>query len=613
MELEEKLKTLPDKSGVYIMKNAGGEIIYVGKAKVLKNRVRQYFKGHNHSLKVSKMVENIADFEYIITDNESEALILENNLIKENMPKYNILLKDDKTYPFIKITMSEDYPRIFITRRIIRDGSKYFGPYCNGTNLKEILEIIDDVFGLRKCKKNLNENSRDERACLYYQMKKCSAPCSNNISKDEYRKMVGDVINFLNGKYDEIYLYLNHKMKDAAQKLDFETAASFRDKINSLESIGEKQKIVSSGGSDFDVIAAYNSNGNACVEIFFVRGGKIVGKEHYFMSNTDDESNGMLIYEFMKQYYENSSFIPSLIVVQEDCEENDAVAEWLTNKTGRKVSVSVPKIGDKLKLISMICANAKKELQERELKIMRDISFKNNALSGLKELISIEDYPMHIEAYDISNISGNHKVGSMVTFINGKPCKEKYRNFKIKYVSGQDDYACMREVLIRRFEHGIKERDEGGEKARFYPFPDVLFVDGGEQHLDVACSVLKELGLDIPAFGIVKDDHHRTAGLVSLNGRISIEKGCEAFMLLTQIQDEMHRRAITYHQKLRNSSSLKSELSNITGVGDKRAKLLLKKFKSLKSIKTATLEELENIAGVDKKTAYNVFSYFNGK
>lgn len=612
MHIEEKLKTLPDKSGVYIMKNSSGEIIYVGKAKVLKNRVRQYFKGHNHSIKVSKMIENIADFEYIITDSEQEALILENNLIKENMPKYNILLKDDKTYPFIKITLHEDFPSVFMTRRIIRDGSKYFGPYCNSANLKEILELIDDVFGLKKCKKAIVSGEPDGKSCLYYQMKQCSAPCICNIDKDSYRKIVDDVISFLNGKYDGIYSVLSDKMKQAASKLDFETAASLRDKIKSLDIIGEKQKIVSSGGADYDVIAAYNSNDNACIEIFFVRGGKIVGKEHYFLSNTEGSSNGILICEFIKQYYDRSTFIPSQIIVQEDFEENEELCDWLSKKINKSVKITIPKIGDKLKLINMIAANAKKEHRERELKLMRDISFKNHALAGLRDITGMSVTPTVIEAYDISNISGSHMVGAMVTFENGKPCREKYRNFKIKYSAGQDDYACMREVLERRIENGIKERDSNVENPKFYPFPHIFLVDGGEAHLEVAISVLKKYKLNIPAFGIVKDNRHCTDGLVGENGRLNIAKNSEEFMLLTQIQDEMHRRAISYHRQLRSKSLLESELSQINGVGEKRSKLLLKQFRSVKRIKNATLEELEAIPGIDAKTAQNVYSYFNG-
>ncbi len=611
-EIEEKLKTLPEKSGVYIMKNADGEIIYVGKAKVLKNRVRQYFKGHKHALKVQKMVENIASFDYIITDSEQEALILENNLIKENMPKYNILLKDDKTYPFIKITLNEDFPRVFMTRRPIRDGAKYFGPYCSNFNIKEVLEIIGDVFPLRRCKKQLSQDNLNDRPCLYYQMGKCKGVCSGSVSKYEYMENVKKVISFLNGDYDDVLNILKNKMSLAAADLDFESAAAFRDRINSVSMLGQKQKIVSATGSDCDAIAMYSANDIACVVVFFVRTGKIVGEEHYFMSGTDDMSPSRVLSDFVEQYYENSSFIPHQLFLQHQIEEAELIEKWLSDKTGRTVKITVPKIGDKLKLINMISANAKKQHSERELKIMRDISFKDNAISGLQKLTGLKNPPMNIEAYDISNTSGKAMVGAMVTYTNGKPNREKYRNFKIKYVTGQDDYACMKEVVSRRIERGLAEM-ESKKGDSFLPFPDIILLDGGIGHVDAIIPVIKSYNLNIPVFGIVKDGHHRTEGLVSPDGTISIDKSGETFMLLTNIQDEMHRRAITYHRKLRQGSALKSELKDIKGVGDKKMKILLRNFRSLKAIKEATLEEIEAVAGIDKTTAKNVFTYFNGR
>lgn len=611
-EIDEKLKTLPDRSGVYIMKDAGGEVIYVGKAKVLKNRVRQYFRSYNHPQKVKKMIDNIADFEYIITDSEKEALILENNLIKENKPKYNILLKDDKTYPFIKITVNEDFPRIMITRRVIRDGARYFGPYCSNFSLKELISLINEIFALRQCKKTVYEEKIESRPCLYHQLGKCYAPCCGNISKEKYRKIVDDVISFLNGKYDSATDIIRAKMKKAADELDFESAAKWRDRIESVSLIGENQKVVSATGSDCDAIAMHNENDIACVEIFFIRSGKVVGKEHYFLSSTDDMPNSTVLSQFIKQYYENSSFIPYEVLVQNDIDDADAVCDWLKSKVGRNVKISVPKIGDKLKLITMISANAKKEHKERELKIMRDISFKNNALASLQKLTKLKSPPLLVEAYDISNISGAHKVGAMVTFVNGKPCREKYRNFKIKYVSGQDDYACMEEVLSRRIERGLSEMDVDNATGGFYPFPDLILVDGGHTHVKTALKVLKKYNVDIPVFGIAKDNHHKTNALVSDNENISISKSDEAFMLLTRIQDEMHRRAITHHRNMRENSLLKSELSKIKGIGDKKSKILLKNFKSVVRIKQATLEELQSIPGIDEKSAKNVYGYFNG-
>lgn len=611
-EIEEKLKTLPERSGVYIMKNSLGEIIYVGKAKILKNRVRQYFKSHKHPPKVAKMVENISDFEYIITDNEKEALILENNLIKENKPKYNILLKDDKTYPFIKITVNEDFPKVSITRRVIRDGARYFGPYCSSLSLKELLQLINEVFSLRLCKKPIIDGKLDTRPCLYHQLGRCHAPCCGYISKEDYRKIVSAVIDFLNGKFDNVTKIINNNMKSAADELDFETAAKWRDKLNALSLLTENQKVVSAEGSDCDAIALYNDNGIACVEIFFIRTGKIVGKEHYFLSHTDDVAPGSIFSEFIKQYYDQSSFIPSQILVQTEVEDCATIQEWLRAKVGRTVKLIVPKIGDKLKLITMIASNAKKEHKERELKIMRDISFKNNALISLQNLTALSKPPMHIEAYDISNISGMSKVGSMVTFTDGKPDRKKYRNFKIKYVSGQDDYACMTEVISRRIEHGLNEKECKDAKNGFLPFPDLILVDGGHTHVKTALNVLRQYNVDIPVFGIAKDNRHKTDALISESGRIDVNKGDDAFMLLTQIQDEMHRRAITYHRKLRDNSLLKSELLKIKGVGEKKAMLLLKQFKSVKRIKEATFEEITSVAGIDEATAQNIYGYFNG-
>lgn len=615
--IEEKLKLLPDKSGVYIMRNVEGEIIYVGKAKVLKNRVRQYFKNHNHPLKVAKMVENVHDFDYIITDNENEALILENNLIKENNPKYNILLKDDKTYPFIKVTLNEEFPRIIMTRRIYRDGAKYFGPYCSNSNVKEILNLLNELFCLRKCKKNIFKNDIS-KPCLYFQLGQCSSPCSGNITPEEYRKSIDMAISFLNGKYDHVITRLNENMKNAADNLDFETAATIRDRISALSDLKNKQKVVSATGKDYDAIALFNSNDVACVEIFFVRSGKIVGKEHYFMTHTSENSTGEIISVFMKQYYENCSFIPGEILVQCEPDDCEFIESWLEELTDQNIKVTIPKIGDKYRLINMIASNAKKEHSDRELKMMRDISFKNNALIMLQSIMKLETPPMNIEAYDISNISGNYKVGSLVSFVNGKPCKEKYKNFKIKYVSGQDDYACMREVIKRRIEHGLNDKTKAKSNSEtsessFLPFPDIILVDGGRGHVDTVISAIKEYDLSIPVFGIVKDDHHKTDGLVSINGRLQVKKGSEAFFLISAIQDEMHRRAISYNRDLRVKSSLSTELLRISGVGTKKANLLLKTFKSVKKIKDATLEEIMSVPGVDNKTAKNVFEYFNGQ
>ena len=611
-EIESKLVTLPEKSGVYIMKNSLNEIIYVGKAKVLKNRVRQYFKGHNHPVKVRKMIENISDFDYIITDSEEEALILENNLIKENMPKYNILLKDDKTYPFIKITLNEDFPRVFITRRILRDGARYFGPYCSNFNLKEVLEIIHDVFPIRRCKKPIYDGNNNDRPCLYHQMGKCPGVCCGNYSAEKYMESIKTVISFLNGNSDGVIKILKDKMAKAADDLDFEAAAQYRDRINAVAILGQKQKIVSATGSDCDAVAMYSANDTSCVVLFFVRSGKIVGEEHYFLHGTDDIFGGEILSEFIRQYYDTSSFIPHQLYLQYEIDDAEPIEKWLSEKSGHSVKINVPKIGDKLKLINMISANAKKQHSERELKLMRDISFKDNALTSLQKITHLPVVPLNIEAYDISNMSGRAKVGAMVTYTGGKPNRSKYRNFKIKYVSGQDDYACMKEVISRRIERALSADDSPKENP-FLPLPDLILLDGGMGHVDTILPLIKSYNLDIPVFGIVKDDKHRTNGLVSPNGRVDIDKSGEVFMLLTNIQDEMHRRAITYHRKLRDGSALKSELHRIKGIGDKKAKILLRTFRSMKAVKEATLEEIEAVNGIDKTSAYNVYTYFNGK
>ena len=527
------------------------------------------------------------------------------------MPKYNILLKDDKTYPFIKITLNEDFPRVFMTRRVIKDGARYFGPYCSGTGIKEILEIIADVFPLRQCKKPLFEDKLTDRPCLYYQMGKCRGVCSGMVSREEYMQTVKNIISFLNGNYDDIENILGQKMREAADNLDFESASKLRDRIKSVLMLGQKQKIVSSTGSDSDAIAVYTANDTSCVVIFFVRTGKIVGEEHYFLSGTDDMAPGDIISDFIKQYYDTCSFIPHELVLQHEISDGDVIESWLSGKIGRSVKISVPKIGDRLKL-TMIAANAKKQHSERELKIMRDISFKDNALTSLQKLTGLNNPPMNIEAYDISNTSGKAMVGAMVTYTGGKPNRDKYRNFKIKYVTGQDDYACMKEVITRRIERGLSQLEDKNDKS-FLPFPDLILLDGGMGHVDTIIPVLKSYNLDIPVFGIVKDNKHRTRGLVSPDGIIDIDKSGEAFMLLTNIQDEMHRRAITYHRKLRQGSALKSELYEIKGVGDKKARLLFRAFRSIKAIKEARIEEIESVEGVDKATAYNVYTYFNGR
>lgn len=615
-EIEEKLKTLPEKPGVYIMHGKDDEVIYVGKAKILKNRVRQYFKNHNHPPKVRAMVENVKYFEYIISDSELEALILENNLIKKYMPKYNILLKDDKTYPFIKVTLNEDFPRIFMTRKVKKDGAKYFGPYQSGLVIKELIELIKEIFCIRSCNKPFEGDFKKQRPCLYYHLGKCPGVCCKNISKEDYRQIFSDICAFLGGKFDKVYKQLNENMNEAAANLDFEKAAVLRDRIRSVEAIGERQKIVTANGNDIDAIALYNANNVACIEIFFIRSGNMIGKEHYFINDTEGMDNAGIISEFMIRYYESSSFIPREVFTQAELEDEGAVSQWLTELAGRNVTVRMPKIGEHARLINMIASNAKKEHSEYELKRIRANDFINNALTQLMNLLDIDTPPMLIEAYDISSISGTSKVGAMVTFKDGKSYKDGYRNFKIKNVEGQDDYACMYEVLSRRFDRALEEQskiDQGtleSSKAKFAVLPDVLFVDGGATHVDVAVRVMTEKNLDIPVFGIVKDDNHSTRGLVSPTGEISISSGSDAFMLLTSIQDEMHRRAISYHRSLRTAKALESELLLIKGVGENRRQALMKHFGSVAKIKKATISDLCSVSGIDKSTAENIYNYF---
>lgn len=616
-EINEKLKTLPDKSGVYIMRNKSGDIIYVGKAKNLKNRVRSYFKSHNHPPKVASMVKNVDIFEYIITDSELEALVLENNLIKENMPKYNILLKDDKTYPFLKITVNEEFPGVYLTRKVLKDGALYFGPYQSSADLKELISLIKDIYPLKHCNTVFDVGSEAKRPCLYYQLGKCPGVCAHKISKYDYRCIINKIIEFVNGKTSDVINDITTTMKNASSELDFEKAAQCRDRLKAIESLGKKQKIVTPNGNDFDAVAVFNKNNMACVQVFFVRLGNVVGREHYFIFDTEGMEESQILSEFIRCYYENSSFIPGRILCEYNLEDCVVLEQWLSAKASRSVKIKIPQIGDNAKLIRMIKANAKKEHSEKELKKLRDITFKNSAICELQRLLNLALPPMHIEAYDISNLGSGTSVGSMVVFREGKPNQSRYRNFRIKNVSVQDDYASMQEVLTRRIIHAkneeadIREGRLNYENAKFLPLPDVIFVDGGEGHRKIASRVLERFEVDIPLFGIVKDDNHRTRGIVGTNGEIFIDPKSDAFMLLTSIQDEMHRRAIGYLRSNEKRKIYGSELDNIKGVGDKRKKILLSVFKSVKNIKNASLEELKTVKGIDSSTAESVFEYFN--
>jgi len=613
VNIEEKLKLLPEKPGVYIMKDSSGKIIYVGKAVILKNRVRQYFQNQANQIpKVRTMVKHIADFEYIVTDTELEALILECNLIKKHKPKYNILLKDDKNYPYIKITVNEDYPRILFTRRLEMDGAKYFGPYSSAFAVRETIKLLRHMFPLRSCNRNIEKDIGKCRECLYYHIGLCSAPCIGQISKDDYMKLVDDALMFLEGKHDVLLKKLKEEMEKASQNMEFEKAAKLRDQIYGIEKTSEKQKIISTSGEDQDVISMARSADDACIQVFFIRGGKVSGREHYFMKNTDEMNRSDIMSSFIKQFYDGAPYIPKEIITDVDMDEKHVLAEWLSNKRGNKVVISIPSKGKKKELVDMVYENALESLKsDINLKMKRQ---KNDAVSELSKLLGLE-YAERIEAFDISNIRGTDNVASMVVFVDGKPHKSSYRKFNIKTVEGQDDYGSMREVILRRIKHGIEERkliDDGElqeDKAKFHIMPDLILVDGGLGHVNTAKEVLRELNVDIPVYGMVKDSKHRTRGLVSPDGEIDMPMTGKAFRLVAEIQEEAHRFAITFHKETK-SKKLRSDLLKIPGIGEKRMKALYESFKTIEGIKNATVEELKKVEGMNEKAANAVYDYF---
>ncbi|AFK86259.1 UvrABC system protein C [Thermoanaerobacterium aotearoense SCUT27] len=615
INIEEKLKLLPDKPGVYIMKDSSGKIIYVGKAVILKNRVRQYFQNQSNQLpKVRTMVKHVADFEYIVTDTELEALILECNLIKKHKPKYNILLKDDKNYPYIKITVNEDYPRIVFTRRVEMDGAKYFGPYSSAFAVRETIKLLRHMFPLRSCNRNIERDMGKGRECLYYHIGLCSAPCAGRITKEEYRKLTDDALMFLEGKRDVLLKKLKEEMEKAAENMEFEKAAKLRDQIYGIEKTSEKQKIVSASLEDQDVISMARSAEDACIQVFFIRDGKVSGREHYFMKNTDDMDRSDIMASFIKQFYDSAPYVPKEIILDVEMEEKDVLMEWLSEKRGNKVSIVVPSRGKKKELVDMVYENALEALKnDVNLKMERH---KNDAVSELSNLVGI-DYAERIEAFDISNIRGTDNVASMVVFVDGKPHKSSYRKFIIKTVEGQDDYGSMREVISRRISHGLKEQKqiETGElkeeKAKFHIMPDLILVDGGLGHVKTAIEALQQLNVDIPVYGMVKDSKHRTRGLVSPDGEIDMPMTGRAFRLVAEIQDEAHRFAITFHKDTK-SKKLRSDLLNIPGIGEKRMKALYEAFKTIDGIKNATVDELKKVEGMNEKAANAVYDYFRG-
>jgi len=614
--IEEELKKLPKEPGVYIMRDAKDTILYVGKAINLHNRVRSYFRENiGRGPAIDQMVKQIARFEYIVTDSELEALVLENNLIKEHSPKYNTLLKDDKTYPYIKVTVGEEYPRILFSRTMKKDKSKYFGPYSSAAAVKDTIDLLNKIFQLRTCNRSLPRDIGLERPCLNYHIKQCLAPCQGYISKEQYREQVEGALEFLNGNYGILLKDLESKMHKAAEELEFEEAARYRDLYTSVKSVSQKQKITDSTGDDKDVIALYQDEREAVVQVFFVRDGKLIGREHYYMTHVSEGDKPGILQDFIKQFYAGTPFLPKELMLQYEIEDGELIEKWLSERKGSRVYLRVPKIGSKEKLVELAAQNAKLILSQDREKLKRE---EGRTIGAVKEIATILDLPCvdRMEAFDISNTNGFENVGSMVVYEKGKPKRSDYRKFKIKTVAGPDDYACMREVLTRRFLHGMEEskelesKDLDQEYGSFTKFPDLLLMDGGRGQVNIALSVLEELHIDIPVCGMVKDDNHRTRGLYFNNVELPIDTRSEGFKLITRIQDEAHRFAIEYHRSLRSKDQVKSVLDDIPGVGPARRKALMRHFKSLEEIKAAGMEELMAIPEMNQRTAEAIITFF---
>lgn len=615
--IEEELKKLPSLPGVYIMHDKHDTIIYVGKAISLKNRVRQYFqKSRNLGIKKEQMVEQIERFEYIVTDSELEALVLESNLIKEHKPKYNTMLKDDKNYPFIKVTVGEAFPRIMTARTMKKDKSKYFGPYTNAGAVKDVIELTRKLYHLHTCSRVLPRDTGKERPCLYYHIKQCDGPCQGYISQEAYRAQVDSLLDFLSGNHKKILKELEEKMYQASEEMKFEDAAQYRDLIQSVQRIGEKQKITDHPGEDKDIIAMAEEGQDAVVQVFFVRDGKLIGRDHFYMKTAPGDSRAMILSSFLKQFYAGTPFIPREIMIQEEIEEQDLIAKWLEKRKGKKVRILVPKKGTKEKLVEMAYQNAKLVLRQDKERIKREEGRTIGAVKEIAELLGLQDI-QRIEAFDISNISGFQSVGSMIVYEKGKPKRSDYRKFKIKWVKGPNDYASMEEVLTRRFVHGMNEQEERRnqeleqEFGSFTRFPDLIMMDGGRGQVNIALAVLEKLNLQIPVCGMVKDDKHRTRGLYFRNQEIPIKRDSEGFKLITRIQDEAHRFAIEYHRSLRSKGQVHSVLDDIPGIGPARRKALMKQFKGLEAIKEASIEELAQVESMNEKAAAQVFDFFH--
>ena len=619
--LEEELKKLPAQPGVYIMHDARDEIIYIGKAISLKNRVRQYFQGsRNKSAKIEQMVSRIVRFEYIITDSELEALVLECNLIKEHRPRYNTMLKDDKSYPYIKVTVWEDFPRVLFSRDMKKDKSKYFGPYTSAGAVKDTLDLIHKLYKIRTCSRSLPKDIGKERPCLNYHIKQCDAPCQGYIGKEGYAEHIGEVMEFLNGRYDKILKNLEQQMMLASEELDFEKAIEYRELLGSVKKVAQKQKITSSSQQDRDIIALAKDETDAVVQVFFVREGKLIGREHFHVNVATAEDNRQILGSFIKQFYAGTPLVPRELWLQEDLDPDEAtvISQWLSGRRGQKVKIVVPKKGDKERLVELAEKNAALVLSQDKEKIKREELRTVGAMNQVAEWLELPRIS-RIEAFDISNISGYESVGSMVVYEDGKPKRNDYRKFKIKTVIGPNDYASMKEVLTRRFEHGLTERDQfkeqstAGSPGSFTRFPDLIMMDGGRGQVNIALEVLAELQLAIPVCGMVKDDHHRTRGLYFNNVEIPVDKHSEGFRLITRIQDEAHRFAIEYHRSLRGKSQVRSILDDIDGVGDTRRKALMRHFKTIEAIREAGEEELAGIPGMNRRAARQVWEFFHAQ
>ena len=615
--IEEELKKLPAQPGVYIMHDATDQIIYVGKAISLTNRVHQYFQSsRNKTAKIQKMVSKIAWFEYIVTDSELEALVLECNLIKEHQPRYNTMLKDDKAYPYIKVTVTEDFPRVLFARTMKKDKNKYFGPYTSAGAVKDTIDLIHKLYKIRTCSRNLPKDIGKDRLCVNYHIKQCDAPCQGYVSKEQYAESVNQVLEFLNGRYDSVLKMLEKKMMDASDAMDFEKAIEYRDLLENVKKVAQKQKITSSSMEDRDIIAMAKDETDAVVQVFFVREGKLIGRDHFHVTVGADEGQKEILTSFVKQFYSGTPFVPRELWVQTELDDAETIASWLELKRGQKVKLVVPQKGEKERLVELAEKNARLVLSQDKEKIKREELRTIGAMNQIGALIGLERV-RRVEAYDISNTSGMESVGSMIVYEDGKPKRSDYRKFKIQTVKGPNDYASMREVLTRRFSHGLEEARTLEKKGMdtsfgsFTRFPDLLMMDGGRGQVNIALEVLGELGLEIPVCGMVKDDNHRTRGLYYNNVEVPIDRHSEGFRLITRIQDEAHRFAIEYHRSLRAKGQVKSILDDIPDIGPARRKALMRQFQSLEAVKEATLEALMEVPGMNRKSAESVYQFFH--